>query len=207
MSYSRRQFMASSALLGLFAPWRSALAQQSQTPWHNWSGGQVCHPAGRFSPASEDELMDYLRRTSGEIRPVGSGHSFSALVPTDGHLVVIDQLQGLINHDADLIQATFAAGTRLGDIGAPLQRVGQAMLNLPDIDRQTLAGATATATHGTGIAFTCLSGFVTALRLITPSGEALDVSASSNAELFAAARVSLGALGIVTQMTLQNRTP
>ena len=207
MSYSRRQFMASSALLGLFAPWRSALAQQSQTPWHNWSGGQVCHPAGRFSPASEDELMDYLRRTSGEIRPVGSGHSFSALVPTDGHLVVIDQLQGLINHDADLIQATFAAGTRLGDIGAPLQRVGQAMLNLPDIDRQTLAGATATATHGTGIAFTCLSGFVTALRLITPSGEALDVSPSSNAELFAAARVSLGALGIVTQMTLQNRTP
>ncbi|MEE4283991.1 MAG: FAD-linked oxidoreductase, partial [Pseudomonadales bacterium] len=89
MSYSRRQFMASSALLGLFAPWRSALAQQSQTPWRNWSGGQVCHPAGRFSPASEDELMDYLRRTSGEIRPVGSGHSFSALVPTDGHLVVL----------------------------------------------------------------------------------------------------------------------
>ncbi|MEE4284157.1 MAG: D-arabinono-1,4-lactone oxidase, partial [Pseudomonadales bacterium] len=153
------------------------------------------------------ELMDYLRRTSGEIRPVGSGHSFSALVPTDGHLVVIDQLHGLLNHDAGLMQATFAAGTRLGDIGAPLQRVGQAMLNLPDIDRQTLAGATATATHGTGIAFTCLSGFVTALRLITPSGEALDVSPSSNAELFAAARVSLGALGIVTQMTLQNRTP
>jgi FAD-linked oxidoreductase len=199
--------MASSALLGLFAPWRSALAQQSQTPWRNWSGGQVCHPAGRFSPASEDELMDYLRSTSGEIRPVGSGHSFSALVPTDGHLVVIDQLHGLLNHDADLKQATFAAGTRLGDIGAPLQRVGQAMLNLPDIDRQTLAGATATATHGTGIAFTCLSGFVTALRLITPSGEALDVSPSSNADLFAAAQVNLGALGIVTQMTLQNRTP
>jgi FAD-linked oxidoreductase len=207
MKHSRRQFMASSALLGLFAPWQSVLGQQSNTPWRNWSGGQVCHPAGRFSPASEDELISFLQRTSGEIRPVGSGHSFSALVPTDGHLVVIDQLQGLLNHDDDLMQATFAAGTRLGDMGSPLARVGQAMLNLPDIDRQTLAGATATATHGTGIAFTCLSGFVTSLRLVTPGGEVIDVSPTSDADLFNAARVSLGALGIVTQMTLQNRTP
>jgi len=207
MKHSRRQFMASSALLGLFAPWQSVLGQQSGTPWRNWSGGQMCHPAGRFSPASEDELISFLQRTSGEIRPVGSGHSFSALVPTDGHLLIIDQLRGLLNHDTDLMQATFAAGTRLGDMGSPLARVGQAMLNLPDIDRQTLAGATATATHGTGIAFTCLSGFVTSLRLVTPGGDVIDASASSNADLFNAARVSLGSLGIVTQMTLQNRAP
>lgn len=207
MKHSRRQFMASSALLGLFAPWQSVLGQQFNTPWRNWSGGQVCQPAGRFSPASEDDLSSFLRSTAGEIRPVGSGHSFSALVPTDGHLVIIDQLRGLLNHDAELMQATFAAGTRLGDMGSPLARVGQAMLNLPDIDRQTLAGATATATHGTGIAFTCLSGFVTSLRLVTPGGEVIDVSPTSDADLFNAARVSLGALGIVTQMTLQNRTP
>jgi FAD-linked oxidoreductase len=137
---------------------------------------------------------------------VGSGHSFTPLVPTDGQIVVIDQLSGMLDHDEDKLQATFGAGTRLGDMGAPLWDVGQAMLNLPDIDRQTLAGATATATHGTGIGFTCLSGFVTGLRLITPNGDILDID-SSQEDLFNAARVSLGALGIVTRMTLQNRTP
>lgn len=207
MKISRRQMLASTALAGLFSPFASVFSQQKAAPWRNWSGGQVCYPSGRFSPASEADLQDFLRRTSGEIRPVGSGHSFSALVPTDGHLIVIDQLSGLLDHDAKTLQATFGAGTRLGDMGEPLARIGQAMLNLPDIDRQTLAGATATATHGTGIAFTCLSGFVTSLRLVTPDGSVIDTSPTSNSDLFDAARVSLGALGIVTQMTLQNRAP
>jgi FAD-linked oxidoreductase len=88
-------------------------------------------------------------------------------------------------------------------MGPLLEAAGQAMLNLPDIDRQTLAGATATATHGTGIDFTCLSGFVQQLRLVTPAGDVLDIGAGD--ELFDAARVSLGALGIVTRMTLKNR--
>jgi FAD-linked oxidoreductase len=125
-------------------------------------------------------------------------------VPTDGHLIVIDQLSGLLGHDAATLRATFGAGTRLGDMGDPLAAIGQSMFNLPDIDRQTLAGATATATHGTGIGFTCLSGYVTSLRLITAGGEVLDVSAE-NPDLFNAARVSLGALGVITRMTLQNR--
>ena len=76
-----------------------------------------------------------------------------------------------------------------------------------DIDRQTLAGATATATHGTGIDFKCLSGYVTALRLVTPGGKVMDIDAESDAALFAAARVSVGALGVVTRMTMQNRSP
>ncbi|XOV85565.1 MAG: D-arabinono-1,4-lactone oxidase [bacterium] len=207
MTVSRRELLASSALIGLFSPLGASLAQQPDTPWRNWSGAQVCRPAGRFSPASEDELSSYLRNTEGEVRPVGSGHSFSALVPTDGHLIVIDQLTGLLGHDADSMQATFAAGSRLGDMGQALANIGQAMLNLPDIDRQTLAGATATATHGTGIAFPCLSGFVTALRLVTPVGDVIEADPQSNPELFDAARVSLGALGIITRMTVQNRAP
>lgn len=166
----------------------------------------MCHPVGRFAPDSEDSLREFLSSTTGPIRPVGSGHSFTPLVPTDGHLVVIDQLAGLLDHDAANLRATFGAGSRLGDMGAPLAAIGQAMSNLPDIDRQTLAGATATATHGTGIAFPGLSGFVTNLRLVTPAGDVLDVDAS-NPDLFNAARVSLGALGVVTRMTLQNRAP
>lgn len=198
--------LANSALTALFASARPLVAAEtSSLPWRNWSGGLVCQPRGRFSPASEEELSDFLASTSGAVRPVGSGHSFAPLVPTDGHLVVIDQLSGMLDHDAEKMQASFGAGTRLGDMGPALAAAGQAMLNLPDIDRQTLAGATATATHGTGIRFTCLSGFVEQLRMVTPAGDVLDIGPGD--ELFDAARVSLGALGVITRMTLKNRAP
>ncbi|MEQ8858894.1 MAG: D-arabinono-1,4-lactone oxidase [Pseudomonadales bacterium] len=203
---SRRRLLAGSALAALYGAARPAFAAGGGTvPWRNWSGALVAHPAGRFSPATEDELAAFLATSSGPVRPVGSGHSFTPLVPTDGHLIVIDRLSGMLGHDPAALRATFAAGTRLGDMGAPLERVGQGMFVLPDIDRQTLAGATATATHGTGISFSSLSGYVTALRLVTPRGEIVDVDADSNRDLFDAARVSLGALGVITRMTLQNR--
>ena len=212
MGQSRRAFLARSALAGLGAAAFGAETATPKsttpgpsTPWRNWSGHLSATPAGRFSPASDEELAAILARSSTPFRPVGAGHSFSPLVPTDGHLVVLDRLSGLIDHDADLLRATYGGGTRLSDMGPSLDAIGQAMAILPDIDRQTLAGATATATHGTGIEFPCLSGFATALRLVTPSGEILDLDASD--ERFGAAQVSLGALGIVTRMTLQNRTP
>lgn len=144
--------------------------------------------------------------TSGLVRPVGSGHSFTGLVPTDGHLVIVDQLNGLLDHDPDQRTATFGAGTRLGHTGKPLEEIGQAMFKMPDIDRQTIAGAISTATHGTGIAFACLSGYVTELRLVTPSGEIIDADANSTRDLFDAARVSLGELGVITRVKMQNRT-
>ena len=204
--FTRRELLAGSALAAFYGITRPVSgAEATSVPWRNWSGGVIANPKGRFAPASETELMDFLTSTKGPVRPVGSGHSFTPLVPTDGHLIVIDQLNGLLEHNPSAQTATFGAGTRLGDMGSPLTIIGQGMLNLPDIDRQTLAGATATATHGTGIGFTCLSGFVTSLRLITPTGKLIDVNATENADLFNAARVSLGALGVVTRMTLQNR--
>lgn len=202
---SRRSFLASSvraALFGAYAASGSAFAQS--TPWSNWSGGQTCQPAGRYDIASEEELASLLRNTLGPIRPVGSGHSFSPLVPTDGHLVVIDQINGIIDSDDDAKQVTIGAGSRLGDLGAQLEALGQGMINLPDIDRQTVAGAIATGTHGTGVALPALSAFVTQLRLVTPGGAVMDID-GSDADLLHAARVNLGALGIVTQVTMQNR--
>ena len=153
---NRRQFLASSALAVLYGASARAgtVAGGTSTPWVNWSGGQSCVPAGRFSPTSVDHLAEFLKNSSGKVRPVGSGHSFTPLVPTDGHILVLDQLVGMLSHDAEGHQATLAAGTTLSEIGPLLTRVGQHMLNLPDIDRQTLAGATATATHGTGLGFT-----------------------------------------------------
>jgi FAD-linked oxidoreductase len=206
--WSRRGFLNAGAVAAGMGMVQTALpASAAPTPWHNWSGALSAAPAGRIVPGDEEELAKFLATSSGALRPVGSGHSFAPLVPTDGHLVVIDQLTGLLEHDPEAMTATFAAGTRLGDMGAPLQQIGQAMLNLPDIDRQSLAGAIATATHGTGLDFTSLSGMVTGLRLITPAGEILDLSAQTQPDLFNAARVSLGALGIITRVSLQNRTP
>ena len=209
---SRREWLAGSALAALFGLARPAVgatpaAAAPSLPWRNWSGGIVAHPAGRFAPASEEALIEFLRTTSGPARPVGSGHSFTPLVPTDGHLIVIDRLAGILDHDAESLQATMGGGARIGDLGAPLEALGQAMINLPDIDRQTLAGATATATHGTGIAHQSLSGYITGLRLVTADGGVLDVDAETDPDLFHAARVSLGALGVVTRIRMQNREP
>lgn len=208
MKLTRRKLLSSSVIAALYGVTRPtlAMANSGSTPWRNWSGELVSHPVARYSPTSDAELAEFFASSRGPVRPVGSGHSFSPLVPTDGHLVVLDQMTGLLEHHAQDLTATFAAGTRLGDMGDVLTNLGQAMFNLPDIDRQTLAGATATGTHGTGINFKSLSGYVTKLRLITPQGEQLDIT-SEDKDLISAARVSVGALGIITQMTLQNQTP
>ena len=210
---TRRRFLAKTALGTMLGALNPVLALSSQaassffpasTRWHNWSGALAANPSARFSPTNDQQLADFLASAKGVLRPVGSGHSFAPLVPTDGVLVVLDQLTGLRSYDTANNTATFGAGTRLGDMGAPLANINQAMINLPDIDRQTLAGATSTATHGTGINFTCLSAYITDLRLVTPNGEVHDVNAQSAPALFDAARVGLGALGVVSQITLQN---
>lgn len=207
MNITRRHFMAGTALSALSATMvgRQVLANSS-LPWRNWSGGQVSHPAGRFAPASEAELIEFMRSQTGAMRAVGAGHSFSPLVPTDGQLLVLDRLSGLIDADADAMQATFGAGTRLVETGPALERVGQGMLNLPDIDRQTLAGATSTATHGTGIEFHSLSGYITGLRMVTVAGEVIEANVDDDPEFMRAASVGIGALGILTQIRMQNRS-
>ncbi len=203
MSVTRRELLAGGVLAGLFGG--RVAAEPTGTEWRNWSGTLSCMPKGRFRPASERELMNFVASTRGPIRPVGAGHSFSPLVPTDGHIVVIDQLAGLIRHDAERMEATFGAGTRLSDLGAPLEAIGQAMYNMPDIDRQTFAGAVATATHGTGLSLGCISDYVSGMRLVTPTGDVLNLSADEDPDVFQAARVNLGALGVVTEITTRNR--
>jgi len=176
-------------------------------PWRNWAGNQGCLPAKRAAPESEEELLAFLSRSAGSVRPVGAGHSFSALVPSDGTLLASDFLSGLVSVDEERIQAEVWAGTRLHALGPLLQANDQASLNLPDIDYQTLGGAIATSTHGTGARFGSLSSTVVGLTLATPGGELLECSAERNAEVFHAARCSLGALGVVTRLRLQNQRP
>ena len=206
---SRRQLLQRASLLGacLALPARSLWAAETPRPipWRNWSGVQSCLPLERAAPQNLDELVQLVRKATGKIRPVGSGHSFSALVPTNDTLLSLAHFSGLLAHDAQTLQAEFGAGTPMSSMGAPLRDVGQALINMADTDYQTLAGAIATSTHGTGIGFGSYSSNVCGLQLVSASGEVLDCSREHNPELFAAARVSLGALGVVTKVRMQNR--
>ena len=178
---------------------------QGRLIWSNWSGIAHAYPAERAAPASEDELVHILKTAPGPVRPVGSGHSFTALVPTQGTLLTLDNMAGIVSHDPASNRVIVRGGTRLVDLGPALAAIGQEMINLPDIDKQSIAGAIGTGTHGTGRGIQAIHGSVVGLRLATPSGELIDCDATANSEIFNAARVGLGAFGVVTQVTLQNQ--
>ncbi len=182
----------------------AAMDTDGRLLWRNWSGIQHAYPAARAAPESEDQLVDILKTGVTPIRPVGAGHSFTALAPTSGTLLTLDRMSGVVSHDAAKMQATVRAGTRLGDLGPALAAIGQEMANLPDINKQSLGGALGTGTHGTGRTLKAIHGDVVAFRLATPRGDILDCDRTKNADIFHAARVNLGAFGAVTQVTLQN---
>ncbi|WP_297508070.1 D-arabinono-1,4-lactone oxidase [uncultured Caulobacter sp.] len=169
--------------------------------WRNWSGVQHAYPAARLAPKDEAELATALKTAQAPIRPVGAGHSFTALAPTDGTLLSLDAMSGVAGWEGD--EAVVRTGTRLGALGPLLAQKGRALPNLPDINKQSLGGALGTATHGTGTKIRALHGDVTALRLVTPSGKVIDADETKNAEVFQAARVSLGALGVITQVRIK----
>ncbi|MDE1146786.1 MAG: D-arabinono-1,4-lactone oxidase [Azospirillaceae bacterium] len=172
--------------------------------WRNWSGIQHAYPQVRAAPADEGELADLVRKSPGPIRAVGAGHSFMPLVPTPGTLVTLDRIAGLDGQDNAALTAGVRAGTRLADLGPALSAVGQEMPNLPDINKQSLGGALSTATHGTGAALKALHGNVLDFRLVTADGQVMDCAPDRNPDLYAAAKVGLGAFGILTRVTLKN---
>lgn len=174
---------------------------QGKLLWRNWSGVQHAYPAARLAPKDEGELADALKAAKAPIRPVGAGHSFTALSPTAGTLISLDSLSGVIGWEGD--EAIVRAGTRLGALGPLLAEKGRALPNLPDINKQSLGGALATGTHGAGARIQAMHGSVTGLRLVTPSGKVIDADAKTNPDVFQAARVSLGALGVVTQVRME----
>lgn len=171
--------------------------------WQNWSGVQRATPATLPTPGSEAELQTLMASAKGEIRAYGSGHSFTALVPTTGNIVSLDRLSGLISVDKQTMTATVWGGTRLGVLSRALDAQGLALRNLPDVDVQTVAGAIATGTHGTGLGLPALHADVVGLRIVTPGGKVVELREDRDRDLMAAARVSLGSLGIVSQVTLR----
>lgn len=221
MTLTRRKMLGYGALAGLAVPaamqahWLSRdFTRPGYSPdippappgrqiWRNWSGYQVATPEQIYSAASEEELATRIVDWPGRIRPVGSGHSFSALVPSEDMILDTGRLSGLISVDAAAGMATFGAGTRLRQAAMLAAEHGLGFANLPDIDVQTLAGSFSTATHGTGCGLQALHGCITGFRLITADGTARDVTRDSNPDLFDAGRVSLGTLGVITRYTLK----
>lgn len=174
--------------------------------WTNWSGSVTCRPRQVLAPASIDALSDLVRETASagaQLRVVGSGHSFAPVVATDHALVSLAQLSGLVEVDRDARAATVLAGTTIRNLGGLLGEHGLALENQGDIDAQAIAGAVSTGTHGTGIAFGSISTQVRALTLVLATGEQLTCSPTQEPDIFKAAQVSLGSLGVLARLRLQ----
>lgn len=176
--------------------------------WSNWSGAVRFQPQSLHFPESEKELVEIVRNAASsgkKVRVVGAAHSFTRLIETQDALVSLDRMKGLISVDRDAATAVVWAGTRLKDLGPMLNEQGLGMINQGDIDVQSLAGALSTGTHGTGIEFGTLSTAILGLRIITAKGEILEINENQNPELLDAARITMGSLGIITQMKIQLR--
>jgi L-gulonolactone oxidase len=172
--------------------------------WSNWTGDQRCAPAEFVEPSSEDEIAAAVVRAAAAGMPVrvtGSGHSFTDAACTDGSMLSLRRMNRVLRVDGPLVEVE--AGITLHELGPALADRGLAMENLGDVDAQSLAGAIATATHGTGATLRNLSAQVAALRLVTASGEVVRCSAGEDPDLFRAARVGIGALGVVSAVTVR----
>jgi L-gulono-1,4-lactone dehydrogenase len=184
----------------------SRQAHGSPRGWSNWAGDQACQPAALVRPATRDELSEVVAAAAAAGRRVsvaGSGHSFTETALTDGTMVRIEALAGVIDADRESGLVRVGAGTVLADLNEELARLGLAMENLGDIDRQTLAGAISTGTHGTGARLRNISAQVEGVELVLADGSVREFSAAADPSLLRAARVGVGALGAIAAVTLR----
>ncbi|WP_225847349.1 D-arabinono-1,4-lactone oxidase [Streptomyces sp. HPF1205] len=174
------------------------------TAWRNWAGNVSARPARSVAPASVDELAAEVRRAAADgltVKAVGSGHSFTTTAATDGVLIRPEGLTAIRSIDAAAGTVTVESGVQLKQLNAALAAEGLSLTNMGDIMVQTVAGATSTGTHGTGRDSGSIAAQIRALELVTADGSVLTCSATRNPEVFAAARIGLGALGVVSAIT------
>ncbi|MEU5979204.1 D-arabinono-1,4-lactone oxidase [Streptomyces sp. NPDC047315] len=183
----------------------SAISTASATrAWRNWAGNVSARPAREATPASATEVADLVRRAAEDglaVKTVGSGHSFTAVAATDGLLIRPDLLTGIRRIDRTAMTVTVESGTPLKRLNAALAREGLSLTNMGDITEQTVAGAVSTGTHGTGRDSGSIAAQITALELVTADGSLITCDARRNPDVFAAARIGLGALGVITAIT------
>lgn len=207
---TRREFLQRTTLAAgaaIVAPGLpSASAQTEKASWTNWSGSVSCNPAVVEAPKTAKEVVAILQRASAAgstVRTAGSGHSFTPLCRSNEVLVSTDNLRGVLSTDLAKREAVVLGGTKLFEMHEPLRAAGLAMENMGDIDRQAIAGAIATGTHGTGKGLRSISNQVVGLTIATADGSIVDCSDEADRELFKAAQVGLGALGVVLEVRMR----
>lgn len=176
----------------------------ASSEWTNYFGNLRCHPVRYERPMTEDAVRESVLRAAEDglsIRAAGAGHSHSPVVVTDGLVLDVSGLPPRVEAERQG-RATIAAGMRLSEIFEPLWDAGKALKNLGDFDGATLAGGISTGVHGTGLGLQCVSASVRGLRIVTAAGVVLEVSAATP-ELLRAAQISLGMLGVITEIDLE----
>ena len=174
--------------------------------WRNWPGSVTCEPNHCALPVTLEQIQAEVLRVAEEgerMRVIGAGYSASGLCWSDDNHLSLERFRGIESADPQRLRVWIRAGTRLRALSESLADRGWALENLPDSDTLTLAGALATGTHGSGAAFGNLSTLVTGLRLVSADGSIRSCSADHEPDLFDAARISLGALGVITHIELQ----
>ncbi|WBQ03596.1 D-arabinono-1,4-lactone oxidase [Kribbella sp. CA-293567] len=174
--------------------------------WRNWAGTESATGVEILRPSSVDEVATAVKTAAEQgkqLKAVGSGHSFTGCSVPEQVMVRLDGLSSITNADQASGRVTLGAGTGLAKLNAGLASFDLAMANLGDIDKQTISGAISTGTHGTGAKLGGIATQVVGLELVTADGSVLNCSAEENPDVFAAARVSVGALGVITALTLQ----
>ncbi|WP_419998473.1 D-arabinono-1,4-lactone oxidase [Streptomyces boninensis] len=172
--------------------------------WRNWAGNVTARPVRTVSPATASEVAEAVRDAAAaglKVKAAGTGHSFTAAAATDGVLIRPERLAGIRAIDRAAGTVTAAAGTPLKQLNLALAAEGLSLTNMGDIMEQTVSGATATGTHGTGRDSASIAAQIAGLELVTADGRVLQCSEKENPEIFAAARLGLGALGVVTAVT------
>lgn len=180
--------------------------ETSDVEWRNWTGDEGCRPRVIVRPGSIEEIATALSRAAREglrVRTAGAGHSFSDIACSDGMLIVLDRFQRVLDVDRDSGLVRVQGGISIAQLNAHLAEHGLALENLGDIDVQSIAGAISTATHGTGARLGNIPSQVVGLTLVLADGSTLVCSAERDPESFRAARVGLGALGVVAEVTLR----
>jgi L-gulono-1,4-lactone dehydrogenase len=179
---------------------------RGEVEWRNWAGDQRCRPVATARPASTAEILAALERAAGEdlrVRVCGAGHSFSEIACTDGLMISLERCDRVLDVDRASGLVRVQGGITIAALSALLAEHGLAMENLGDIDVQSISGAISTATHGTGALLKNISSQVHELTLALADGTTLECSAERDPEVFAAARVGLGALGVIAEVTLR----
>lgn len=178
----------------------------SRSTYRNWAGNQVCLPAETAMPRSAEAVAALVARAAEagtRVKAVGAGHSFTAAAMTDGILMSLDHVADVESVDRERHRVTVGAGMRLKDLNTLLDHAGLAMPNLGDIAYQSIAGAIATATHGTGALLGNLATTIVGMEIVDGSGNRIWCDEEERPELLRVARVGVGALGIVTKVTVQ----